>query len=521
MKKMGSLVLLLICFVFYCNFIFGQAPNIIFQKCFGGSNGDKFYRFEVTEDSSFIFGGITSSWDGDVTGHHANSDVWLVKTDALFNLKWARCYGGYESDYFTYPLIIDDSNYYVIAYTESNDGDVTVQYGNGDIWLIKTDTAGTMVWQKSYGGSYGDLMFDQHLIQGKLFGIGSTLSNNWDVSGQIGNGDVWMTVIDTSSNLLFQKCLGGSQGEHGRSIIPLSNNRLFVSAVSGSDDHDLTNNYGSADYWALVVDTSGNILWQLSYGGGGMDLNYSATVSTDGGFVLAGITYSNDHDVSGNHGDADIWVIKIDSTGNLQWQRCLGGSQQDLCYHISNTSDGGYLLAGYTWSNDGDITLNRGLSDAWIIKLDSTGNIVWQKTIGGSDGDDASMAKEMDNGTIVVVGYTGSNDWDVSGNHGGGDAWVVVLDSLASGVTEPIEAGHSLTVYPNPANESFRVGGLKSNAPTHIDAYDAYGSPVYEIKIDDEHQPVVTVNGWHNGLYLIKITIPGSAPVVRKLLVAH
>ena len=146
-----------------------------------------------------------------------------------------------------------------------------------------------------------------------------------------------------------------------------------------SNNGDVTGNNGSNDYWIIKLDSSGNITWQKSFGGTLSDRAYCIQQTTDGGYIVAGLSYSNDGDVTGNHGDADYWVVKLDATGNITWQKSLGGTNQDYGYSIQQTTGGGYIVAGYSNSNDGDVTGNNGGVDCWIVKLDTVGNITWQK----------------------------------------------------------------------------------------------------------------------------------------------
>jgi hypothetical protein len=147
---------------------------------------------------------------------------------------------------------------------------------------------------------------------------------------------------------------------------------------------------------------------------------------------MVGQSYSNDGDVSGNHGgNGDAWIVKLNSIGEIQWQKCLGGSNLDIAGAIQPTSDDGYVMAGYTHSNDGDVSGNHGGNDdAWVVKLNSTGEIQWQKCLGGSGDDQAFDIQPTADGGYIMVGQSSSNDGDVSGNHGGnGDAWIVKLNS--------------------------------------------------------------------------------------------
>ena len=169
------------------------------------------------------------------------------------------------------------------------------------------------------------------------------------------------------------------------------------------------------------------IEWQKSLGGSGGDEAYAIQQTSDGGYIVAGHSSSNDGDVTGNHGYDDYWVVKLDVSGNIQWQKSLGGSGADMAVSIGQTSDGGYIVAGLSLSNDGDVTANHGSSDFWVVKLDVSGNIQWQKSLGGSGSDWALSIKQTSDGACIVAGHIMSNDGDVSGNHGASDYWVVKL----------------------------------------------------------------------------------------------
>ena len=144
---------------------------------------------------------------------------------------------------------------------------------------------------------------------------------------------------------------------------------------------------------------------------------------------MAGYTESDDGDVIGNHGNYDMWIVKLSSTGEIAWQKCLGGSNKDEAYSIQQTPDGGYIVASYTESGDGNIIGNDGYGDMWIVKLSSTGEINWQKCLGGSDYDGAEAIQQTTDGGYIVAGYTASDDGDVVGYHDDCDMWIVKLNS--------------------------------------------------------------------------------------------
>ena len=176
-----------------------------------------------------------------------------------------------------------------------------------------------------------------------------------------------------------------------------------------------------------------NIVWQKTYGGSQLDdndyLNNTIAVTLDGGYIFTGETFSNDMDVSGNHGMSDAWVCKIDGAGTIQWQKCIGGSSWDQGQNIIATSDGGYLVGIYTESSDGDIIGYHGKGDVILVKLNASGNIQWKKILGSSKYDDCADIMQNSDGTFIFAGVTEGNDGDVSGNHGKTDSWVVKLDA--------------------------------------------------------------------------------------------
>ncbi|HRH60473.1 MAG TPA: hypothetical protein PL045_07875, partial [Chitinophagaceae bacterium] len=176
------------------------------------------------------------------------------------------------------------------------------------------------------------------------------------------------------------------------------------------------------------------IEWQKSLGGTSYDFANSIQQTKDGGYITAGGSWSNDNDVSGHHGTSysDYWIVKLDSAGNIQWQKSLGGSDFEYAYWIQQTKDGGYIIAGESSSKDGDVTNNHGSRDYWIVKLDSAGNIQWQKSLGGTLYDQAFCILQSNDGGYVIAGTSLSNDGDVNNNHGGWDCWVVKLDSAGN-----------------------------------------------------------------------------------------
>lgn len=298
--------------------------------------------------------------------------------------------------------------------------------------------APAITWQKSLGGSGPDQAYAiKQTTDGGYIVFGNTYSNDGDVSGNQGYFDFWVVKTNAGGVIQWQKCLGNSGLQEATSVQQTSDGGYIVAGnTSSGDAGDVTGTHGDQDYWIVKLNSTGVIQWQKSLGGTYGDYANAIQQTTDGGYIVAGSTTSNNGDVSGNHGffQDDAWIVKLNSTGSIQWQKCLGGANREVARAIKQTTDGGYIVACSASSNDGDVSVNRGLSDYWVVKLNSTGTIQWQKSVGGSGSDDAASIDQTADGGYVVAGYSTSNNGDVSLNHGYEDYWVVKLNSIGTAI---------------------------------------------------------------------------------------
>lgn len=230
----------------------------------------------------------------------------------------------------------------------------------------------------------------------------------------------------------WQQCYGGSGGDGGGSFIKLPDGSLMLFGITGSEDGDVLYNHGKADCWLVKTDSSGVLLWEKTFGGSDDDGPIKIITSPNGDYILFGETFSNDGDVWGNHGGQDFWLVKTDSTGNMLWQRCIGSSVNDYASGMKMDSVGNIYLIGFTHGTDGDVTSNNGHADYWFVKVSPEGNIIWDKNLGGSWPDWGKCLALTNDGGLIVGGLTESNDLDVNCNEtlGQVQAWVVKLDSL-------------------------------------------------------------------------------------------
>ncbi|OJU47861.1 MAG: hypothetical protein BGN96_05740 [Bacteroidales bacterium 45-6] len=413
---------------------YAQTPAIGWQKTLGGSNYEEGEFIIQTSDGGYAIAGYTQSTDGDISGNHGGYDAFVVKLNAAGAIEWKKTYGGTGDDRVNSFVQTADGGYIMGGHTTSTDGDaVGSGYHGGtgnDAWVVKINAAGNIIWQKAYGGTQNEYINSIIATSDGGYILGCyTYSTDGYVSGNHGDADIWIVKINSSGTIVWQKALGGTDTEwiSVYSIVQTSDGGYLLAGSTYSTDGDVTGNHGDRDIWLVKLDATGNISWKKTIGGTSDDKAFSIAPTSDGNYILSGQTFSSDGDVTGNHSSGDIWILKLTATGNIIWQKALGSSTNDWAWQTVTANDGGYIIAGTSSSNDGDVTGFHGDHDFWMVKLDATGNLIWQKSLGGSGYEEAYSLVATTDGGCVVTGATRSNDGDVIGNHGGGDTWVVKL----------------------------------------------------------------------------------------------
>ncbi|MBW6483756.1 MAG: hypothetical protein K0B10_11940 [Vicingaceae bacterium] len=294
----------------------------------------------------------------------------------------------------------------------------------------------TIEWEKNLGGSDSDVAYEvTQTTNGGYIVVGVTLSNDGDVTLNHGVSDGWIVKLNNVGIIEWGKSYGGSNDDVINTISQTTDGGYIAVGFSRSSNGDIVNSHGGSDVWVIKIDALGNINWSKSYGGSGDEKGNSVKQTSDGGYVVAGVTSSSNGDVSINKGLNDYWIFKIDGAGNLQWEKTYGGSGNEEAHSVIQKNDGGYVLAGLTFSVDGDVTNPKGGGDDyWIIRLDSLGILQWEKSYGGSLNDRAFTIQETFDGGFVIVGTSSSKDGDVMSALGafGFGAWVIKIDSLGT-----------------------------------------------------------------------------------------
>jgi len=523
-----------------------QTPVILWQKCLGGTFRDYVAGtnsnssigtglgyggsyVKQTTDGGYIVGGQAISTDGDVSGNHNNNpiqytnpDYWIVKLTSTGNIQWQKCIGGFYGDCLKTIDQTLDGGYIVAGYTNSNGGDGDVVGPNRgwyDWWIVKISATGNIQWSKRLGGENDDKVFSiQPTTDGGYISAGYT---SWPGGGDVSGfhapitptsitSDAWIVKLNNSGIVQWQKCLGGTNSESAYSIQQTSDGGYIYVGQTNSNDGDVSGNHGGTDIWIVKTNNSGNIQWQKCIGGTGNEIANVVQQTADNGHIIVGQSNSTDGNASGNHGEYDAWIVKLNSTGTIQWQKMLGGSGYDFAYSIKQIRGNSYIIAGETNSTDGDIIGNHGGYDAWIVELNSTGSIQWQKCLGGTSTDGASTIQQTLDGNYIVAGTTGSNNGDVSGNHGSYDIWVVKLSpKIATGIEENIKSSF-ISVFPNPANTKLQ---LPEKLKT-IKIYNLNG----QLQQTDTETDYIDIQSLNNATYFIKGITQNGQQVESKFI---
>lgn len=440
MKKIPFVVLLIILGCTKGEVVFNLQTNsgaISSVQTFGGTKNDVAQSVVATSDGGFAVLGYTQSMDGDVVGKSDESfDFWLLKFNADATLLWSKTYGGSGDDRGRDVIETQDGGFAILGYSDSNDGDVTENNGSRDFWLAKTDAEGNLSWQKSFGFSGADEgttlieTSDNHfLISGVLDVTASGgLGNSGKNFNRHAGGDYWAIKVSDAGTMVWSRYYGGSFTDTPRGIVETTTNQFLFAGASDSDDVDITNNKGSYDFWIVKSDENGDMISENSFGGSEIDEARGIIASGDGNYIVVGDTRSSEQDVTANKGGADLWLIKISENGTLLWNQSIGGSSFDVARSINPTNDSGFVIAGSSRSSNGDVTTNKGQNDAWIVKVNNSGQMLWQTTVGGSEIDFVYDAVELQNGTIIAVGESSSSDGNIVENKGFTDLLIIKLN---------------------------------------------------------------------------------------------
>jgi len=371
-----------------------QPPDTVWTQTVGGPDSDYGVSVCQTNDGGFITVGKTDSYGA------GGADVYLVRTDSDGGVLWTRTFGDSYNDFGTTVIQTTDGGFAIAGHT---------WVGHYDVWLIKTDAQGIESWNNTYGGEYDELGFDlQQSADGGYIITGSTESYG------AGLRDAWLLKTDSLGVSLWNHTFGGIDHDVANCVRETADGGYVLTGKSRSFSE------GFNDVWLIKTNSIGNEIWTQTFGGVEDDEGYCVEVLLDGGYIIVGNTRSF------GSGETDVWLIQTDDIGTEIWNQAFGGAENDYGYSVKRMNAGGYIISGQTNS----FGLEHG--DAWLIRTDSFGNEVWSENYGGPYGENGRDIQPTDDEGYIVTGYT-----DLIGGGGNFDAWLIRIEGELLRVLSP------------------------------------------------------------------------------------
>lgn len=392
--------------------------RLLWQRALGSSGQDFFLQMLGTPDGGCMVFINPGANNGDVTGYRGFNDVWVVKLSSSGAIEWKRCFGGGSSDNLVQVLPDNEGNVLICGNTSSTDGDFADNHGSTDIYIIKVSYSGTVSWIRTYGGTSSDVISTLLIKPNGNYLIGGrTLSNDGDIPGNNGSTDLIFMEIEKTGNKVWSRNYGGTGSESFVRLLPTGYTFTCLAQVEAGGGN-VTGYHGGLDLWVLTIDSTGALVREKAYGGTNNETGSGLFFFPDSSIIIGGLTYSSDGDITGYHGNSDIWLAKLDKAGVLQWSRCIGGSGTESFSTIISETPDAFTFFALTGSSDGDVTGHHGGSDIWVGKMDfATGAFIWRRTLGGSFNENLRAISTHSGNGFVLGGETQSNDGDVTGAH--------------------------------------------------------------------------------------------------------
>ncbi len=499
-------------FLFFIpSWLVAQNPTLVWAKTFGGSSTESAYSVVVTKDNKYLVAGLSRSYNGDLDSmRYPSSDVWLLKLDENGNLLWKKTYGGSGAEGMYAIVQTLDNGFIMVGSTTSVDGDVTVNKGNSDGWVIKIDSVGTIQWQKTIGGSDKDYFLSVFQTQNGDYIVGGySQSSDKDFPQNSGKNDMWVLKLDSRGNIVWKKRIGGSDDDYLSQLTNIDDKTFAIAARTQSTDGDMVGAFGD---FSVKMDSSGNIVWKKSFEGLGLKEFYGATMSQKN-IVFVGMQIV-DRTLPQLAYSWDFLVTKSDTAGNRLWSKIFGGSKADYTHSVQSLPNGDLLITGVTQSNDFDITGNHGDLDFWVIRIDSLGNLKNASCYGGSN-EDQSFGSAIDKqGNLILVGFATSSNGTFTQNKGTYDLAVIKLRyDLVSTAESSSDA--DILIYPNPVEDALNIKIPPLSIAPIFRLYDITGKLMYQSE-KGQNIETIDMHTFPKGFYILTYQL-GSTYHAQKI----
>jgi hypothetical protein len=463
--------------------------QITFQHTYGGSGAECGNSVQQTSDGGYIIAGFTYS------SGESSYDVWLIRTNPRGDTLWTRTFGGEYCDYGYSIQQTTDGGYIVAGSTNS--------FGAGfyDVYLIKTDAHGDTLWTRTFGGTDRD----------EGYSVRQTADGGYIIAGftysfGAGDGDVYLVKTDTAGDALWTRTFGGAYCDYGWSVRQTSDSGYVIAGATTPSDTEQPN------VCLIRTYANGDTQWTRTFGGTGYDVSNSVQQTPDSGYIIAGYTESFGTRYS------DVWLIKTTARGDTVWTRNFGGVGPEEGWSVQQTADGGYIVAGGTQS------FGAGGFDVYLVRTDAGGDSVWTKTFGGTDLDEGCSVQQTADGGYIIAGFT------YSFGAGEDDVYLIKTDSFGNvAVAEPKASptrapALSLSCEPNPFRTRTAISlQLTADSPAGLAIFDASGRCVRTLTVN--RTPYTVWDGTDelgyalpSGAYFIRCEFAGERATARIVL---
>ncbi len=513
-----------------------QPLKIKWQTCFDLSGREIIEDIEPVSDGYFVLQGYV--------GEYEDGQILLRRITASGELIWEKQYGGSLGEGAVKISKANDNNFIIMGATASSDGDVTYNPypGSYSHWLIKIDSSGNKIWDKVLGNNSRNAIEDGILTNNGIILYGWVAGGGGDVTNYYGGYDAWVIKTDLEGNKLWDYTIGKSSIDFGFCISETSDKGILLGGSSLVDEGTGGNIDCQSHGWKpetvlFKLDSLGNYQWQRCYGGSEID-NIHTILSLRDGYLLGCSSASNDGDLigSGYHEGylppgydrtRDTWLIKIDTIGNIVWQKCYGGTQGEVIHNIYLLENGNFLIFGSTCSFDGDVIGNHSIDiysdDIWIFEIDGVGSLIWQKCLGGIGMEGSEMAVHQKNeySYLIASDISGINSGNIDCEYNHDYDKGIWLFELADSTLSVEERNYNadFQLYPNPA-DSYIIFESTSGKNGLIAIYDIYGNRKLS-QVVTENKTLLAVSRSSNGMYLLKYTDKFGRSVSKKFIITH
>lgn len=425
--------------IFCLPFLTNAQPSRDWDKTIGSQNWDELHVVLPMDDGGFLLGGNITAAGGEVSQPvFGLNDFWVVRTDADGNVIWDKVFGGSGNDRLWSILPLSEGGYLVGGTSDSDvsGNKTTPNRGEEDFWLLKISADGEKIWERTYGGAQEDQLFIVRQFQDGNFLLGGWSASG--ISGEktadsLGIYDVWALKINDLGEILWQRTLGGDRLDNLYDATPTPDGGMLLGCASASGQTltKTSKSKGWADFWIVKIDADGNAVWDNSFGGNDVEQLEQILPLRDGNYLLVGASMSQ---LSGdrttqNFGGFDFWAVKISPEGQKIWDKAFGGNKFDGAFKVVETLSGNLLLVG---ASDSPVsgtkkTPNLGGYDYWLVKADKNGNQVWEKTYGGNNYDAATEIVQMNDGSLLLAGHSNSatSAYKTENPRGHNDFWLL------------------------------------------------------------------------------------------------